>query len=112
VIWGERHIVCAGCNPVLSLETSGSFYCWGGEEFAGIFPQTDAETLEAIAERLRIIAAHSRVNTGSDVPTVTVSIGGTVAWAEDSAAVLDKRADTRMYASKTNGLNWVTVAEG
>ncbi|MDO8943672.1 MAG: diguanylate cyclase [Desulfobacterales bacterium] len=64
-----------------------------------------------MAERLRILVAHSRVNTGIDVLTVTVSIGGTVAKAEDSAASLVKRADTLMYASKTDGRNRVTIRE-
>ena len=84
---------------------------WGGEEFAGVLPHTDEATLEAIAERLRILVAHSRVSTGSGELTVTVSIGGTLAKTEDSAAALVKRADTLMYASKTNGRNRVTVGE-
>ena len=84
---------------------------WGGEEFAGIFPHTDAATLQGIAERLRILVAHSRVGTGIGVLTVTVSIGGTLAQAEDSAAALVRRADTLMYASKTGGRNRVTIKE-
>ena len=84
---------------------------WGGEELAGIFPHTDEATLEAIAERLRILVAHSRVDTGSGVLTVTVSIGGTVAGPDHSAASLVKRADTLMYASKTHGRNRVTIRE-
>ena len=83
----------------------------GRGEFAGIFPHTDAATLEAIAERLRILVAHSRARTASGELTVTVSIGGTVAEADDSAASLVKRADTLMYASKTDGRNRVTIRE-
>ncbi|HSM88637.1 MAG TPA: GGDEF domain-containing protein, partial [Desulfobacterales bacterium] len=84
---------------------------WGGEEFAGIFPHTDEATLEAIAERLRILVAHSQVSAGSGVLNVTVSIGGTVAGPDDSAASIVKRADTLMYASKTHGRNRVTIRE-
>jgi diguanylate cyclase (GGDEF)-like protein len=84
---------------------------WGGEEFVGVFPHADAATLQGIAERLRILVAHSRVNTRIGVPTVTVSIGGTLAEPGDSAASLVKRADTLTYASKTDGRNRVTVVE-
>ena len=84
---------------------------WGGEEFAGIFAHTDVATLLGLAERLRILVAHSRASTGSGALTVTVSSGGALAKAEDPVAALVKRADTLMNASKTNGRNRVTVAE-
>jgi diguanylate cyclase (GGDEF)-like protein/PAS domain S-box-containing protein len=82
---------------------------WGGEEFAGIFPHTDTATLQRIAERQRVLVAHSRVDTGIEELNVTVSIGGCVANPEDSAASLVKRADGHMYASKANGRNRVTI---
>ena len=71
----------------------------------------DKATLEVIAERLRSLVAHSRVSTGSGELTVTVSIDGTLAKTEDSAAALVKRADTLMYVSKTNGRNRMTIRE-
>ncbi|MCU0559186.1 MAG: sensor domain-containing diguanylate cyclase [Desulfobacterales bacterium] len=82
---------------------------WGGEEFAGLFPHTDRQTLRGLAERLRVLVAHSQVGAGSVELGVTVSIGGSVAKPEDSAAALLKRADTLMYASKANGRNRVTI---
>jgi diguanylate cyclase (GGDEF)-like protein/PAS domain S-box-containing protein len=82
---------------------------WGGEEFAGLFPHTDEATLRRLAERLRVLVAHSRVAAGSATLGVTISIGGSVANPEDSAATLVKRADTLMYASKAGGRNRVTV---
>jgi len=84
---------------------------WGGEEFAGVFPHADLETLHGIAERLRVLVAHSQAHTGSGVLTVTLSIGGSVAQPEDSAASLLQRADRLMYASKINGRNRVTIEE-
>jgi PleD family two-component response regulator len=42
---------------------------------------------------------------------VTLSIGGSVAQPEDSAASLLQRADRLMYASKINGRNRVTIEE-
>jgi diguanylate cyclase (GGDEF)-like protein/PAS domain S-box-containing protein len=106
---GDRVLTIVANTLSLSVRPFDMVCRWGGEEFAGIFPHTDAATLEAIAERLRIIVAHSRVNTGSGELTVTISIGGCLATAEDSAASLVKRADTLMYASKAGGRNRVTI---
>lgn len=108
---GDQVLTVVANTLSLSVRPFDMMCRWGGEEFAGIFPHTDAATLAAIAERLRILVAHSRVNTGIEALTVTISIGGTVAKAEDSAAALVKRADTLMYASKTDGRNRVTIRE-
>ncbi len=108
---GDQVLTVVASTLSLSVRPFDIVCRWGGEEFAGIFPHTDAATLEAISERLRILVAHSRVSTGIGVLTVTVSIGGTLAKAEDSAAALVKRADTLMYASKTGGRNRVTIKE-
>jgi hypothetical protein len=108
---GEQDVTGLRALALLA-DGSGVMVCrWGGEEFAGIFPHTDGATLEAIAERLHMLVGHSRVSTGLGELTVTVSIGGTLAAPDDSAASIVKRADTLMYASKTHGRNRVTIRE-
>ncbi len=82
---------------------------WGGEEYAGVFPHTDVEALSGIAERLRVLVAHSRVPTGIGELFVTLSIGGTLAAPGDSAGSLLKRADRLMYVSKEKGRNRTTI---
>jgi diguanylate cyclase (GGDEF)-like protein/PAS domain S-box-containing protein len=106
---GDQVLAVVASTLSLSVRPFDVVCRWGGEEFAGIFPHTDTPTLQGIAERLRILAAHSQIVTGSGVVTLTVSIGGTLARPEDSSAALVKRADTLMYASKTQGRNRVTV---
>jgi len=108
---GDQVLTIVANTLSLSVRPFDIICRWGGEEFAGIFPHTDEATLEAIAERLRILVAHSRVNTGTGELTVTVSIGGTLAEPGDSALSLVKRADSLMYASKKGGRNCVTVKE-
>jgi diguanylate cyclase (GGDEF)-like protein/PAS domain S-box-containing protein len=106
---GDQVLTVVANTLSLSVRPFDTVCRWGGEEFAGIFPHTDPDLLRAIAERLRVLMAHSRVYTEVGVLTVTVSIGGAVARADDSPATLVKRADERMYASKADGRNRVTV---
>jgi diguanylate cyclase (GGDEF)-like protein/PAS domain S-box-containing protein len=106
---GDQVLTVVANTLALSVRPFDMVCRWGGEEFAGIFPHTDPDLLQAIAERLRVLTAHSRVHTAVGVLTVTISIGGAVAWADDSPATLVKRADERMYASKNGGRNRVTV---
>jgi diguanylate cyclase (GGDEF)-like protein/PAS domain S-box-containing protein len=82
---------------------------WGGEEFAGVFPHTDSDALRGLAERLRVLVAQSQAQTDIGMLSVTLSIGGSMATPEDSAASLLQRADRLMYASKINGRNRVTI---
>ena len=108
---GDQVLTIVAKTLALTIRPFDLVCRWGGEEFVGLFPHTNLHALHGIADRLRILVAHSRVNTDIGALTVTVSIGGTVAKSDDSAASIIKRADTLMYASKANGRNRVQVAE-
>jgi len=83
---------------------------WGGEEFIGLFPNVEKETLAPIGERLRSAVEATWIEADGQQLSVTVSIGGTSSVEGDSsAAALVKRADTMMYRSKQDGRNRVTV---
>ncbi|MGD9821226.1 MAG: diguanylate cyclase [Aminobacteriaceae bacterium] len=83
---------------------------WGGEEFVGLFPNAERETLASIGERLRSAVEATWIEADGQRLSVTVSIGGASAAKEDlSAAAVVKRADTMMYRSKQEGRNRVTV---
>ncbi len=83
---------------------------WGGEEFIGLFPNVEKETLAPIGERLRSAVEATWIEADGQRLSVTVSIGGTSSVEGDSsAAALVKRADTMMYRSKQDGRNRVTV---
>ncbi len=91
---------------------------YGGEEFVIAMPETDLKAASTAAERLRRVIGDTPVRSpsrGQDV-AVTVSIG-VVLCAGDAAAVpgtsgLIEKADAALYASKTDGRNLVTFADG
>jgi diguanylate cyclase (GGDEF)-like protein/PAS domain S-box-containing protein len=83
---------------------------YGGEEFAILLPETDAQAAEQVAERLRQQIASTPVETPRGPISFTVSLGVTIALDGISElAVLLDRADTAMYAAKQAGRNRVEV---
>jgi two-component system cell cycle response regulator len=83
---------------------------YGGEEFVAIMPGTEAADAERIAERIRryISGSPFRVAQGSELLTVTISIGVAVLTsAGDTPEALLKRADEALYEAKAAGRNRV-----
>ncbi len=93
-----------------NMRTSDIFGRWGGEEFVAIVRNIDYEHLYNLAERLRMLIAESYLIENSSVIHVTISIGGTLAHADDTVESLLQRADHLMYQSKTAGRNRVIIA--
>lgn len=81
---------------------------WGGEEYVAIIVNIHSEELLSTARRCRALVEQSRVPA---VPSlkVTVSLGATLARADDTTTTLIKRADELMYESKKSGRNCVTT---
>jgi diguanylate cyclase (GGDEF)-like protein/PAS domain S-box-containing protein len=82
---------------------------WGGEEFVGVFPNSDVHHLKQIADRLCVLVRHSRVETEKGPIKVTISIGGSIVTEADTTDSLLKRADTLMYVSKQSGRDRATI---
>jgi diguanylate cyclase (GGDEF)-like protein len=81
---------------------------YGGEEFAILLPETDAQAARQVAERLRQEIASTPVMTPRGPISFTVSLGVTIALdGIPELAVLLDRADTAMYAAKQAGRNRV-----
>ena len=83
------------------------FVRWGGEEFMIISSETDLDKAYALAERIREIIENC---TFEDVGKITVSLGVTEFWKDDTENSLIKRADDAMYLAKKKGRNAVEVA--
>jgi diguanylate cyclase (GGDEF)-like protein len=83
---------------------------WGGEEFVAIlYSVADEAALRAVAEKLRTLTAHSRLDLDTGGLAVTISIGATLVRPGDTSASVVQRADELMYASKQAGRDKVTV---
>jgi diguanylate cyclase (GGDEF)-like protein/PAS domain S-box-containing protein len=85
---------------------------WGGEEFILVCPNVPAETLQSIAERLRILVENSWVDLedGSRL-SVTVSVGASRARSDDDLTSIISRADARLYKCKRSGRNMSIAGE-
>ena len=82
---------------------------WGGEEFIAIIVNIQEDQLYDIANKLRLLVEQSSLSVGSDIIRVTISIGATLARANEEGDTLLKRADQLMYHSKTAGRNRVSM---
>lgn len=82
---------------------------WGGEEMVVLVADAGIKSkLMKIAEKLRILISKSflPLEDGEEL-SVTVSIGATVATAEDTIDTLIRRGDKLMYTCKNEGRNCV-----
>jgi diguanylate cyclase (GGDEF)-like protein/PAS domain S-box-containing protein len=83
---------------------------WGGEEFVAILYDTyDENTLFRAAEKVRGLTEASRLDINTQSLSVTISIGATRLYSNDTPESVIHRADQLMYRSKQAGRNRVTV---
>lgn len=82
---------------------------WGGEEFVAVFSHVDKEILEKVLNRIRMLVEKSSLRLPDQQIQVTISIGATLVRTEDDLEAMYKRADQRLYTSKTGGRNRVTL---
>lgn len=82
---------------------------WGGEEFLIVLPETDIDTAEQVAERIReaISGFNWSDNLKKDM-TVTLSVGVSQLAPNETLNRIINRADKALYISKSCGRNRVT----
>lgn len=83
----------------------------GGEEFAVVLPETDADNAFRIAETLRQAASVKGVRYRNREINYTVSIGLSVRKGAESLAQWFKRADEALYRAKDAGRNQTVTAK-
>ncbi|MDH5516570.1 MAG: diguanylate cyclase [Gammaproteobacteria bacterium] len=80
---------------------------WGGEEFLVILPQTDINTANTVAEKIK--NKISEFEFSSIKSSVTVSIGVAELAKAESAEELVNKADDALYQAKEAGRNQVCI---
>ncbi len=88
---------------------------FGGEEFVALLPGAPLDEAADVAERIRLAIADLRIASlePAETPHVTASLG-IAAFDHDTETVdqLLQRADSAMYAAKTEGRNRCVIAAG
>jgi diguanylate cyclase (GGDEF)-like protein len=80
----------------------------GGEEFAALLPDTDAQGAVEVAERIRAAVAALEIEADAQTPVrPTVSLGVAERVPGDDVAALLSRADDALYRAKATGRNRV-----
>ncbi len=82
---------------------------WGGEEFVGIYTISNDYEASIRADKFRQLVQNTEINYGDEQLNVTVSVGVTIAKADDNIESIIDRADHLMYKSKNAGKNRVSA---
>jgi diguanylate cyclase (GGDEF)-like protein len=85
---------------------------FGGEEFAILLPDTDADEATAVAERVRAAVEGERYGSQQRAVTVSATVSlGVAAFPEDATVAVDliHKADMAAYAAKERGRNRVVA---
>jgi diguanylate cyclase (GGDEF)-like protein len=89
---------------------------WGGEEFAAILPNTEAEGVLKVAENIRQNVEKTtipHIEDASEGLSITVSIGGIsiIPTKTDAVEDFENKADSALYEAKKAGKNRVRMFE-
>lgn len=82
---------------------------WGGEEFIVLLKDTDGDTGQNIAEKIRQHVEKQEYAYNGHTLNLTVSIGATTLQRDDTLHSLLSRADHAMYRAKQTGRNRTCV---
>lgn len=107
---GDAVLVMAGQFLTGHLRETDLVGRVGGEEFALLMPNTDAEGATMLAERLCVTLAAGQVSGDNATIQVTASIGVAELRPDDDLDTLYARADSALYAAKQGGRNRVILA--
>ena len=107
---GDRVLRAVAKTIASSLRNFDFVGRWGGDEFVALLSHVrDESVLREVGDRILALVHRSTLRSGDRPVRVTLSIGATVAQADDSPETIIERADKLMYASKAAGGNRLTV---
>jgi diguanylate cyclase (GGDEF)-like protein len=105
---GDKVLCRLTRNCAAQLRQVDCLYRIGGEEFAVLLPETNAENACQQAERLRQVSEQLRIEARDSAVKITISVGVSE-FADTGTSIEDvlKRADACLYEAKRNGRNRV-----
>ena len=104
-IAGDKILIFIANILKKTLRDGDKVFRYGGEEFVIILNRIDDDVCTQVATRiLKIISSNQLIYKGESL-NVTMSIGATIYYDEDTPESLINRADKALYKSKTNGKN-------
>jgi diguanylate cyclase (GGDEF)-like protein len=103
---GDQVLIALGEALTVSVRRNDFVARLGGEEFALVLPQANAELVAAIGERIRARVAAIGAGAGA----ITVSLGGATASGDIAASALVDAADAALMAVKRSGKNGLRVS--
>jgi diguanylate cyclase (GGDEF)-like protein/PAS domain S-box-containing protein len=106
---GDQVLKMAAQTILNGVRASDLVCRWGGDEFLAILPNVTPEMLYVMSDRLRVLVEQSFITTKSNIIRITLSIGATIAQADDTPETLIKRADRLLYLSKQAGRNYTST---
>lgn len=107
---GDRLLQVASKSLSSTLRPSDSICRWAGDEFIVVASNIGTpEYLMMLVRRLQRLVRETEVRVDGAVLKPTVSIGATLAAANDTVESIVERADRLMYKSKSGGKDAVTV---
>jgi diguanylate cyclase (GGDEF)-like protein len=107
---GDRAIIIAAEALQKALRASDYLGRYGGEEFAAVLPNCNANSAWEVAERCRQTVENMAVEFSGYCAKLTVSVGVTTLndLSKASADDIIDRADQALYRAKTSGRNRVS----
>lgn len=107
---GDEAIVFGGQLLQQAIRSTDYIYRWGGEEFVIIFPNTELEDTEVIAEKLHQAFETADWSSIGILPfTLSIGLAG-YPDNGDSFEDIIAQADKAVYAAKENGRNQTILA--
>ena len=91
------------------LRSEDIFFRYGGEEFVVVFPHTNIEDAQLVAQRMRRIISDTEIAVAHKSIAVTVSMGVSEFKADDSVEYRLSQADEALYNAKNLGRNRVEI---